>query len=67
MIYLGRTALNINPKKCLSGVALLIFAYIFGSVAIDSGSYLAYLGCFVTLVFGIKLIVSSLKKDGKKV
>jgi hypothetical protein len=51
-----------QPKLVVSGVVGLLIAYALASRAIDTGSWWEYLGCFVFLVLGAKLLVRAFKK-----
>jgi hypothetical protein len=70
---MNKLASKLNPKdpKALIaiGLVLLAGAYVFASLAIDSGSLWYYLATFIALIYGIKYLfrpLTSSKSHGKK-
>ena len=49
-----------------TGVIELVLAYVFGSLAIDTGSYWHYLLAFIFLAGFVHSLVKAVKSHGKK-
>ncbi|CAN5624999.1 hypothetical protein BH23PAT1_BH23PAT1_5310 [soil metagenome] len=56
---------NTRAVYALKAAVSLVAAYIFGSLAIDSGSYWHYLFTLVSVVLSVKFIVRALKGVSK--